>query len=332
LKLLKNDEISISQWDELIVQSPYASAFQTSSFHKVFSSVNGLVSEAFAVEDSQEIRALCVVTFQKESGLKSFFSRRVIIYGGPVLISKDDQALNFLIYSINREYKKKAIYTEIRSLHNYNVFNEVFKKNGWQNIPYQNFKIDCSDKERLFRNLSENRKRQIKKSLGSGVIIKEAKDTYEINVFYEILKALYEKKIKKPLFPKTFFTDFFEAGLGVFLLVFYKEIIIGGIMCIVLEPRVMYELYICGLDEEYKQQSPSVIATWAAIMHANENKIKVFDFMGAGRKDKNYGVRDFKARFGGELQENDRFLLINNMPLYKIGQLALKLISIFRNK
>jgi len=330
LKLLKNNEISVRKWDELLVLSHYASAFQTSSFHKLFSSVSGLGSEAFAVEVSQEIKALCVVTFQKEPGFRSFFSRRAIIYGGPVLISEDESVLTYLLESISKEYKRKAIYTEIRSLHNYNQFNEIFERNGWQNLPYQNFKIDCSDKDRLYQKLGDNRKRQIKKALNSGLKIIEAKGISEINEFYYILKNLYDKKIKKPLLPQNFFIDFFKANLGIFLLIIFKEKVIGGIMCPILEKRCLYEFYVCGLDDEYKAQYPSILATWAAILHANENNIPVFDFMGAGRKDKNYGVRDFKARFGGELQEDSRYLKVNNFLLYKTGQLALNLFKLLR--
>lgn len=330
MKLLKNDEISLKRWDELLVLSPYSSAFQTSAFYSLFNSVAGLDSEVYGIEVSNEIVALCVVTFQKEIGIKSFFSRRAIIYGGPVLLYDDNSVLTYLISSISKKYNKKAIYLEIRSLHNYSQFNEVFEKNGWKNLPYQNFKIDCSNQNRLYQKLSDNRKRQIKKAFKSGVTIKEAKELSEINEFYSILKPLYIKKIKKPLLPKNFFEGFFKAKLGVFLLVIYKEKVIGGIMCPVLEKRCLYEFYVCGLDEEYKAQSPSVISTWAAILYANENKIPVFDFMGAGRKDKDYGVRDFKARFGGDLIENERYLKINNFILYNIGLLALNLLKLLK--
>jgi serine/alanine adding enzyme len=332
LKLLKNNEISLKKWDELLVLSPYASAFQTYSFHKIFSSVSGLESEVFAVEVSQEIKVLCVVTFQKEPGFRSFFSRRAIIYGGPVLIYEDESALTYLLTVITKEYKNKAIYTEIRSLHNYDHLNKVFERNGWKNIPYQNFRIDCSDKDRLYQKLSNNRKRQINKAFNSGVIIKEAKDVFEIYGFYSVLKILYDKKIKKPLLPQDFFIDFYKANLGIILLVIYKEKIIGGIMCPRLENRCLYEFYICGLDKEYKAQYPSVIATWAAILYANENNIAVFDFMGAGRKGENYGVRDFKARFGGEPTKSMRYLKINNFLLYKTGQLALNQLKVLRKK
>ena len=49
--------------------------------------------------------------------------------------------------------------------------------------------------------------------------------------------------------------------------------------------------------------------------------------MGAGSPDENYGVRDFKARFGGELVEYGRFKKILNPILYEAGKIGLKFIS-----
>jgi hypothetical protein len=332
LELLKNNRISIKKWDELLDLSHYASAFQTPSFYKHCNSVPGLVAEVFAVEESLLIKALCVVTLQQEAGLKSYFSRRAIVYGGPVILNNDASFLIYLLNSIINEYKRRSIYIEIRSLHDYSYFNDVFERSGWQNIPYQNIIIDCTDKESLFQKLGNNRKRQIKKAINSGLKIKEAENLNDINEFYSILKNLYNKKIKKPLFPQIFFNNFYRDNLGKFLLVIYKEKIIGGIMCPILVGRCLYEFYVCGLDEEYKDQYPSVLATWAAMLYANENNIPVFDFMGAGRKGKDYGVRDFKARFGGELIEYNRYLKINKMILYRIGQGALYLLQIFKKK
>ena len=96
-------------------------------------------------------------------------------------------------------------------------------------------------------------------------------------------------------------------------------------MCLILDGKCIYEFYVCGLDNNYKDQYPSVMATWAAIEYANNNGIPIFDFMGAGKKDENYGVKEFKARFGGELVEEGRYIKINNYFLYKTGELALKL-------
>jgi lipid II:glycine glycyltransferase (peptidoglycan interpeptide bridge formation enzyme) len=42
--------------------------------------------------------------------------------------------------------------------------------------------------------------------------------------------------------------------------------------------------------------------------------------MGAGKPDEGYGVRDFKAKFGGELVEHGRYLYLCKPMMYKLGK------------
>ena len=328
--LLRNENISLEKWATILAVSSYSSPFQTHIFYELCKGIQGLSAEAFALEEDNIIKALCVATIQKEPGISGYFSRRAIIYGGPVLWDIDDDGLEFLLTCLSNEFKRKSIYLEVRNLNNYGSFRDVIVRNGFEYMPYQNFIVDCSDKEKLFNKLSDNRKRQIKKALKSGITIKEAETIKDVGGFYYILKNLYNQKIKKPLLPKEFFEEIFNKSFGKYFLVIYKDKIIGGILCPILKGRCIYEFYVCGLDEEYREQYPSTMATWAAMDYANRNNILVFDFMGAGRKDKDYGVREYKSRFGGELMEYGRYIKINKPILYKFGILALRLMQIMK--
>ena len=84
------------------------------------------------------------------------------------------------------------------------------------------------------------------------------------------------------------------------------------------------------MDSEFKDQYPSIMATLAAIEYANQNNISLFDFMGAGQPKEKYGVRDFKARFGGDLVEHGRYLKVLNPVLYAVGKLGLTIMSKFK--
>jgi len=98
-------------------------------------------------------------------------------------------------------------------------------------------------------------------------------------------------------------------------------------MCVALDKKILYEWFVCGLDGEYKKIFPSTLATWAAIQFATENGFEYFDMMGAGKPDEDYGVREFKARFGGKLVEYGRFEIILHKFLYKIGVIAIKFLK-----
>jgi lipid II:glycine glycyltransferase (peptidoglycan interpeptide bridge formation enzyme) len=90
---------------------------------------------------------------------------------------------------------------------------------------------------------------------------------------------------------------------------------------------VIYEWYVCGTDGEIKDVYPSILATWAAMDYANQNNIPRFDFMGAGSPDKDYGVREFKSKFGGEEVEHGRFFKVFNPLLFNVGKTGVKILK-----
>ncbi len=325
MNIVWNDDIDIALWKTFAETNRYGSPFQKREFYELCNSVKGMSAEAVAVINDGKIRALSVLTQQEEPGLKGFFSRRSILYGGPLFEEGYADALDLILDAVNRKVGRRTIYTETRNLFNYNDFKSLFSKKGYVYKPYMNFHVKTGDSRAVLKSISDSRRRQIVRARNEGVTWKEAESREEVIVFFDILSDLYREKIKKPLPPKEFFTGFFTSDLGKYLMVWYKGRIIGGIMCPVQEQRAIYEFYVCGLDKDYKDQYPSVMATWAAIEYATRNRISCFDFMGAGPPDRQYGVREFKARFGGEEVEYGRFLRINRPLLYAIGKLGLRL-------
>jgi len=108
------------------------------------------------------------------------------------------------------------------------------------------------------------------------------------------------------------------------LLVTHQNKVIGGIACPVTPEKAMYEWYVCGLDRQYKGKGicPSVLVTWAAISRAAKNQIPCFDFMGMGNPEEPYGVRDFKARFGGNWVNHGRYARVNQKMMYSLAELG----------
>jgi len=330
VRIVLGNDIPVRDWNDFFYGNAFATPFQSYDFYSLVNSSPALSAEAAAVYDGERIHALAVVTLQRSPGLYAFFSRRAIIYGGPLADTGHPEALDLLLGHITSALKGRVIYSETRNLSDYSCFKQIFKKNGWEYVPYLNFHLQTADHDAMIRAVSDSRLRQIRKARSAGVTWRKAASPDDVRAFYLILADLYRKKIRKPLMPWDFFRLFFERQSGVFLLVIYKDKVIGGIMCPVLENRAIYEFYICGLDEEYNEQHPSIMATWAAMEYAAENKIPVFDFMGAGKPDESYGVRDFKARFGGEIVEFGRFLKKMNPLLYRAGALAIQFRSATR--
>ena len=325
MELISNSEIEIKEWNEFVKDSEFSSPFQTYEFYNLVNSIPAQSAEVFAVRENSKLLALCVVTLQKEHGIKGFFSRRAIIYGGPVL-SGNLNASKLLLKHLTEKIKS-VIYIETRNLNNYSGYKNEFRFAGWKYEPYLNLRLKCTDEEIIWKNLNSNRQRQIKKALKEGVIIEEAKTEEDVKEFYTILSLLYKTKIRKPLLPLEFFVKFFNSGVGKILLVKKENKVIGGIAAPILESKCIYEFYICGLDQDYKEFSPSVMATYAAIQFGYKSNLKYFDFMGAGKPGSDYNVRSFKEKFGGELIEYGRFIRVNKRFLYFLGKTAIYFLS-----
>lgn len=329
-KIVDIKEIEPREWKDLSRISPVSTWFQTQEAFEFYDGLPFLEAFAVGVENDGRLKGLAVGFVQKDGGwLKRFFSRRAIVIGGPLLSCDiSNEELSMLLVAVKDKLKKKSIYIETRNLNDYSRWRGVFEQCGFVYEPHLNYKVKCQPKDEVWKNLKENRRRQIKKALAEGTKIEEAASEKEVMKYYELLDDLYRRKVKTPLFPKEFFLEFYRKECGKFLLVkTEKNEIIGGIMCPVLHGKTIYEFFVCGNDSTNKTNYPSVMATWAAMDYASNNNIEVFDFMGAGKPNEEYGVREFKSKFGGELVENGRFGFVCKPVLFVIGKFGVKMIK-----
>ena len=321
LTILTYHEIDQKQWQELSQSSIVATWFQTDEAYRFYQSVGGMQAFAYGVSEEGRLTGVVVgYTTQEKCKFKQHFTCRTIIYGGPLLADDiSEEALATLLKAIRRQ-GDKAIYVETRNFHDYSRWKSVFTHSGFTYQPHYDIHVHCNDTH----NISRRRQRELKRAITNGAIVCEAQSEQEVREWYLILSQLYREKVRTPLFSVDFFLQFYRNKVGKYLLVKHEGKIIGGMMCPILEGKAIYEWYVCGADEEYKELYPSVVATHAAIEYAKTNRLPLFDFMGAGNPYEAYGVRDFKMEFGGELVEHGRYLCVRKPMLYRIGKMGVK--------
>ena len=328
MRVLSSSDIDRKQWALLVQKSITGTWFQTLKVYEFFASMPELFRPfALGLENEGKLRGVCVgyVTVEKNA-LKQFFTRRAIIIGGPAFADdcSNDEVM-VLMRAVRKEFKSKVIYIETRNFNDYSKWRESFTRAGFSYQPHFNFHVDSSDEDAMWERLSENRKRQIKKAYGVPVMGDGLREE-DIREWYGILVKLYRTKVKRPLWPQEFFLEAYRQGVGKFLLVKHDGKVIGGSM-VVTNGKCMYEWFECGLNAEYKEQYPSVLATWGGMQLAHEMDCKRYDMMGAGEPSVPYGVRDFKSEFGGTMVEHGRFLCVSKPLPYKIGKSGVNMLK-----
>ena len=364
--ILTYTDIDREAWSRLVQTSRTGTWFQSPEAYELFASLQEMFTPfAFGVVGKPEsdagqiveatLRGVCVGYVTKErSRLRQFFTRRAIILGGPCLAEDaTDEEVTALLSTLNSQPStlnaqpstlnpqpstlnsqlstlNTPIYIEIRNFNDYSRWRGAIEAAGFSYQPHLNFHVDCTDKQKMWERLSDNRKRQIKRgkptadpTLKGGE--KEGKDVSEQDVreWYGILQELYRTKVKTPLLPVEFFVQAYKQGVGQFLLIRHEGKIIGGSM-VVKSSDAVYEWYECGMNAAYKEQYPSVMATWVGMQYAHEQGCARYDMMGAGVPGVPYGVRDFKSEFGGTLVEHGRWLYVAKPWLYAIGKAGVR--------
>lgn len=320
----------LKEWGEFVANHPNGNFFQTPEFVDLFNSVSNYKAGVISHIEKNNIKGILVYTEQKEGNfIKGYFTNRCIVYGGPLVLlgEKENEITSLLLKKLKEQ--TGSIYIEFRNLFNNGSLENTFKSFNYFYNPHFNYIVSITpEPEETFLLLNSSRRRQVRKSLKSGAEIIIPTSIEEVKDFYHILVHLYKKKIKKPLPPWSFFNNFFiNQNIGKYFLIRFEGQIIGGIMCPIYRNTV-FEWFIAGIDGVYKNIYPSVLATWAPMEYAAKNGLKYFDFMGAGNPNKNYGVREFKSKFGGTEVEYGRYLFINKPLLYKLGKLGLSLYKI----
>lgn len=330
-KVIPYTQIDPLAWRRLVMLSRTGTWFQSPEAYAFYASLPTLMQPlVYAIADEEDkLRAVCVGYITRETNrLRDYFTRRAIIIGGPCLADDcTDEEVGLLMRAVRDGLRCQAIYIETRNFNDYSRWRAAFESAGFAYCRHLNFHVDCTDQAAMWERLSDNRKRQIRKAEQTVEITMSDASIQDIRAWYAILAELYKTKVKTPLWSEEFFVEAYRQGVGKFILVKHDGAIIGGSMLVELEGKCVYEWYECGLNAEYKEYYPSVTATFAGMRYAAEHGCGRYDMMGAGEQDVPYGVRDFKAEFGGKPVEHGRYLSISKPWLYRLGVWGVKILK-----
>jgi len=331
-------------WDQFVLNHDDGNAFHTSAIVKLNAGLDYLrpiVLIAFG-EDDEIIGGVVGVASTEKPGLLSFLSTRAIQHGG-VLLPEDErreETLRALIVAYDREARRGALFGEVW-LFSPLRDDHVWARQGYSWSPHLNFLIDLENgAEALWSGFSSSRRKNIRRSGRAGVVVENATTWEEIHELQNLIQSTY-RRLGVPVYPESFFRSVFDKlipqGFVRCFLARHEERIIGG-RIVLLYKDVVYDWYAGSLSDA-KGFYPDEAIVWNILQWGVENGFKLFNFGGAGHPDIEYGPREFKRRFGGELVNHGRlrriyapirtFLIDRGFPVYrglasKLGKLSQK--------
>lgn len=296
-------------WQTLLESSPVATWFQSPEAYDLFLAVADCLTPFIVAVEENGLKGVVIGYTVANKGLQKPFTSRTVINGGPLLASDiSEEAIEALMRTI----PANAIYSETRNYADFSRWSDPIARAGWYTEPHYDIHIDIDGRWR--ERIMHDEQQQIRKALREGQTWSLAQTEQDVRDWYFMLKRLYMRKVRRPLFPVSFFLTAWQTGACKVLVVRDKnQYIIGGSLI----PSLGTTAY-----EWYK--SGPVMATYSILEYCEQTGMKRLDMMGGGSPDQPYSVREFKIRMGGYVCKFGRFIRIQKTLRYKLGKAVVK--------
>jgi len=281
--------------------------FHTPEMFQVFSRTKGHRPELWAATKSGQVLALLLpVQISLMTGLLRRFTTRAVVQGSVPCVpdAEGREALALLLQTYTQEVGGAPLFTEMRNLSNMEAVQPILCEHGFVYEDHLNYLIDLMrPPEAILQSIGRRTRKNIRRGLRQGkVIVEEVREREQVAVCYGLLRQTYQA-VEVPLADCSLFEAAFDLlypkGMVRFTLARVGETPVA-VSVELLYKDVVYGWY-GGVDRAFRSYVPNELLTWHILQWGAENGYCLYDFGGAGKPGEEYGVRDFKAKFGGEL-------------------------------
>lgn len=319
------------KWEAFIASHPQRNIFQSPAMFGLYGRIANYYPGVIAATDERgEIKAILLYNIISEPGIMRQLSGRSIITGGPLAHNDDPYYISLLLEYYRRLIKKyRVIYTQIRNLSDTAWLKAVAKKHRFQYDHHLTIHIDLTQGvDRLKEGMHKKRFSNIKRAYKKNVIVRSIRSEIELTEACALIQKTYDR-INVPSPPPGLFLNAFQMlGDRIRFMAAYTEDRMIACRIYLLYNSIMYDWY-AGSDLSYTHLCPNDILPWEAMLWGKENQIHTYDFAGAGKPGKPYGVRDYKLKFGGSLYDFGRYECVHKPVLFEIGKIGMKLFKYF---
>jgi CelD/BcsL family acetyltransferase involved in cellulose biosynthesis len=296
------------KWRRFVEEHPASNIFHTPEMFQVFAASKGHRPTLWAAQDDAEqvLALLLPVQLTLRDGLARRLTTRAVIYGsllyqpGPA----GEQALRVLLPSYARQAGRAALFTELRNLSDMSQAQPILDACGFAYEDHLNYLINLERSvDQVLQSIGPRTRKQIRRGLRQAeVTVEQVADRSQIAACYALLQTTYTAA-RIPLADRSLFEAAFDIlyprGMVKFWLARVGETYVATSVEL-LHKGVMLGWY-GGVDRNFADYMPGELLMWHILAWGVQNGYRTYDFGGAGKPGEKYGVRDFKAKFGGEL-------------------------------
>jgi serine/alanine adding enzyme len=323
------EQIDSTQWERFVLEHPKGSVFHTPAMVEVFRRTkNYYPFVRAAVDPAGDIVALLVaVRIQTLPSPLGPFSSRSILHAEPLCrpVPLGVEAMTALLAEHDNYMKNRALFTEVRPLQAAGSEEAALACQGYDHKRYLNFVIDLSQPAAKLRgDMTKSCRGNIRRSEKQGVTVEETtKDGLE--EIHRLLRQTYERA-GVPMADRSLFAAAFDVLWPREMLkacIAYWDGKPVGANLLLLHKETAFDWYrgLARIGSIYPGES----LVWHEIQWAQAHGYRVFDFGGAGWPDVPYGVRDFKAKFGGQLVDHGRYRKVYSATRLALAEKAYEL-------
>jgi serine/alanine adding enzyme len=296
------------EWRRFVDDHPEGNIFHTPEMFQVFSRVKGYKPDLWAAVDSNSrpLALLVPVQITLFNGLLRRVTTRAVAYGGMICARSDEgaQASSLLLKTYKHETKRRILFTELRNLSNLNGVQSTLREHGFVYEDHLNYLISLKgSSDEVFERFGRRTRKNIRRGLRQGkVTVEVVNERTQLSDCYRLLSQVY-RHAQVPLADFSLFEVAFD-------LLHPKDMLRVTLARVDQVPAaVSFELVYKGIiygwyggsDRAFGAYVPNELVMWHILKWGAEKGYELYDFGGAGKPDEDYGVRDFKAKFGGEL-------------------------------
>ncbi|MBI5351462.1 MAG: GNAT family N-acetyltransferase [Chloroflexi bacterium] len=330
--------LPIDQWRTFVEQHPKGNIFHTPEMFDVYRLAKNHIPELWAATEAGHILALMMpIRITLTGGLLKRLTARSVAYGG--VLCEDSPDGHLALKELLKQYKccsdKSLLFTEVRNISNLAELHPILLEAGFQYEDHLNYLIKLeSCTENVFNRIGPRTRKHIRQSIKhQKVRVMEVTNRSQIALCYELLRCAY-RNAQVPLADISFLYAAFDClvpqKMARFTLALVKDDPIATSIDL-LYKDVIYGWY-GGINRKFIELVPNETLTWNVLEWGCRNNYHIYDFGGAGKPNEKYGVRDFKAKFGGDLVSFGRNTWIAHPTLLGISKIAYSILrQIFFN-